>query len=261
MERFAGRHLRGAFLALLVSFGAVVGSADSQAQTAEESLVVLPVQFLEGSDGSEMDYVDAIEGEIKKRGQFALIRKSQAYDALQPSLPTHISTPVDQLLSVNRKLDEAEEKVFTEPGTAGKEIEAAIRDAEKLAGLLDSNSGYDAALFRGYMLRARAFMDSGETEKAKDALFDVVRIFGEGAEVTRESFHPSIVSLYEEVLRESQSAGLGNIDLTSSVKGAEILLVRTFVETQDRCRHQRGLAREILHPHSLRFGTLKGLPD
>jgi len=188
----------------------------------EESLVVIPVVTSADTRGNALEYRDAIEEGVKRKERYGVLALEQAQERAISVAPMHYEDAVERFRATETALSQAEEIVFTDPAAALPNIEIVLNDLDSLVGLISPSLGFEDTLFKAHMMKARALMDAGKRDDARAQLLLVVRVFGTDAEVTRASFHPSIVALYEEVLKSDAGGETGNLEVNASVKGATI---------------------------------------
>ena len=211
----------GTVLAAILPAGVV--SADSTSER-EETIAILPMVSVSDPGNKTGEYREAVEGAVKRMERYGVLGPSEAQERGVSLGAVSVADPLGSFRLAGVALAAAEEKVFTNPAQALPLVDEVLRSLHDLVGVVSKDEGFEDVLFKAHMLRARALMDSGNRDGALDALLAVSRIFGADAEVTRASFHPSIVSAYEEVLGSPKGRSTGSLEVKATVSGAKIFL-------------------------------------
>lgn len=188
----------------------------------ERTIAVIPVSVFGEPMGKTSEYRDAVEGAVHRAQKYAVLGQEEAQSRAISLAATQAPRAKSEFDELVKDLSVAEEKIFTNPAAALRMVDEILNSLRGLIGVVSKAEGFEESLFKAQMVRARALLDTGDEAGAREALLAVYRTFGTEAEVTRAQFHPSIVSVYENVLRNQAETGRLHVDSTRA--GSEIHL-------------------------------------
>ena len=209
---------------LLVVLLAHVSPSSVEASSGRRSAAVVGVAVRDTDTGLTSATRDALESALKDNGRFAVLSGGEAAEKAEGFAPRFVEDVEGRINQVRTALAAGEDQLFTDPSKAVESLKVALRGAEQLEHLLALPEGFRDHLFVGRMRLARAHIDSGSEQKAREVLQDVLRVHGSNVSVTESRFHPNLVRVFEEVHEEIGKTGTGTLQVESLPVGTKVVL-------------------------------------
>lgn len=213
---------------LVLGFALLGTSPGLRAQPApglEPSLVVLEL-YMDGSDYPKtQEYVERVSEEIGKTGRFSLLERADAERQISGKMTTSSRRVTDEKLKeIEQMMKEGDKLLYEDPRRAIEILAEAKSRLKVIMESLSLNQKIRHDFFRTQMMLARSHFDNQNPEKARHILEEIIRVFGDEAQVTEADYHPAIVRMYREAYRKMSSIPKGSVHITTLPPGAEVLI-------------------------------------
>lgn len=169
----------------------------------EPSVAVIEAYVKGGSAVAAADYTRAIAMGLAGTGRYAVMERDEVAQRFRSVLITPVRRlQMERLSAIERLVREGDELVYTDPKAAVDVLGRARAELESIAEGLAANERLREEFLKTLMLLARSHLDSGNEVKAGEVLREVIRVYGDGVEVTEKDYHPRLVRLYQKELRK-----------------------------------------------------------
>ncbi len=197
----------------------------SLAVGAEPSVAVIEVYLKGGEAVAASDYSRAIATSLASTGQYAVMERGEVSQRFR----AHLITPVrrlqmERLSAIERLVREGDQLVYTDPKAAVDVLGRARAELESIAEGLAANERLRDEFLKTLMLLARSHLDTGNEVKAGEVLREVIRVYGDGVEVTERDYHPRLVRLYRKELRKMEEERTAVLTVRTPEPGCATLL-------------------------------------
>lgn len=192
---------------------------------SEPSVAVIEVYIKGGSAIAAPDYSRAITASLAGTGRFAVMERDEVAQRFRSVLITPVRRlQMERLSAIERLVREGDELVYTDPKAAVDVLGRARAELESIAEGLAANERLRDEFLKTLMLLARSHLDSGNEVKAGEVLRDVIRIYGDGIEVTEKDYHPRLVRLYQKEMRRMDDERTAVLTVRTTEAGCTTLL-------------------------------------
>lgn len=214
--------MRGWMTGLLIL--ALLGIA--AAAGAEERSIAVVETYVRGVDNpSGGEYSRAIGRALADSGRFAVISRDEVARRIRAVLIVPVGRlQADRMTRIEDLIRQGDQLVYTDPVAAIEVLNKARAELDSIAQGVAANEALRKEFLKTTMLLARSHLDSGNEAKATDVLREVVRVFGDGLEVTEREYHPQLVKLYKKTLAAMNEERVGAVYVDTLPRGCQALL-------------------------------------
>lgn len=193
-------HILSVFLAV-VTFKPASPQAQVPAVAGSEALLAVIEAYVSGEEpGVSAEYSRALAQEFAKTGKFAVMDRDEVSRRFRSVLIMPLKRlHAERLSEVEKLIAEGDDLLYRDPKSAVEVLARARAELDAIAEGLATNERLREELFRTLMLLARSHLDAGNENRAVEVLRDVVRLFGDSADVSERRYHPKLVKLYQKV--------------------------------------------------------------
>lgn len=205
--------------------GLLPGLVVAQEVGMEPSVAVIEM-YLKGTDApAAQDYSRSIAFSLSSTGRYAVMERDEVAARFKSVLITPIRRlQAERLESIERLVREGDQLVYTDPKAAVDVLSRARAQLEAIAEGLAANERLRSEFLKTQMLLARSHLDSGNDAKASDVLREVIRLYGDGFEVTERDYHPRLVKLFQKVKSQMGDERAATMTVETTPAGCETLL-------------------------------------
>ncbi len=209
-------------------WGSAVAQPVPPSETAignEPSVAVIEAYVKGGTAVAASDYTRAIAAGLAGTGRYAVMERDEVAQRFRSVLITPVRRlQMERLSAIERLVREGDELVYTDPKAAVEVLGRARAELESIAEGLAANERLREEFLKTLMLLARSHLDSGNEVKAGEVLREVIRVYGNGIEVTEKDYHPRLVRLYQKELRKMDEERTAVLTVRTPEGGCTTLL-------------------------------------
>jgi hypothetical protein len=209
----------------------VLAAAPALAQRApaseignEPSVAVIEVH-LKAVEANAPDYARSVAFSMAGTGKYAIMERDEVGQRFRSVLIVPVSRlQQERLDSIERLVRDGDQLVYTNPQAAVSVLNRARQELESIAEGLAANEKLRAEFLKTSMLLARSHMDAGNEAKAADTLREVIRIYGDGIEVTERDYHPRLVKLFAKVKQGMTTEKVASMSVETVQPGCDVMM-------------------------------------
>ena len=130
----------------------------------------------------------------------------------------------DKLRGIEALLKQSDELIYTNPRRAIQILDRVKIDLKNVMASIGFSQKYRQEYFGTLMNLAVAHRDNGNVEEARKVIVEVVRTFGEEANITEDDYHPDLVKIHRDVTEQLQGERRCTLNVRTVPTGAEVMV-------------------------------------
>lgn len=225
------------------------GNALAQAKGGEEALApvgsepsvaVVEVYVSNVNSIATPEYSRAVADRLLRLGRYAVMDRNELLGRFKAVLITPLRRlQIERLTAIERLIREGDELVYSDPKAAVEVLGRARAELESIVEGIAANERLREEFLKTMMLLARSHLDTGNEVKASEVLAEVIRIYGDGLEVSERDYHPNLVRLYKKVKERMEKERQAVMTVQTVQPGCTTLLDGRPLEGQTPTEYRR----------------------